>query len=180
MRQYVVLQCAFQVETMLADVALESSHARVRQLVCLQHRRSLEPRRAEIARERRVRGMDDHVGLEAAGPQEALAAGRAPVRPRVSVRQFMTVQRLLVETLFPADGTVESSSFGVYLGLVLPQRAFPLIKPLDLIIVFRLGRQIPLKKHHKKHRTVKFCSFIYFSTRKYHCSRLINGFILYL
>lgn len=94
-RQYVVLQCAFQVETMLADVALESSHARVRQLVRLQHRRSLELRRTEIARERRVRGMDDHVGPEATGSQEALAAGRAYVGPHVNVHQLMIAQRLM-------------------------------------------------------------------------------------
>jgi len=38
MRQYMMLERAFQVEPMLADVALESSHARVRQLMRLQHR----------------------------------------------------------------------------------------------------------------------------------------------
>lgn len=85
MRQYVVLQCAFQVETMLADVALESSHARVRQLVRFQHRRSLELRRAEIACERRVRGMDDHMSSETTGPREAFTAGRALVGLHVNM-----------------------------------------------------------------------------------------------
>lgn len=92
MRQYMVFKCAFQVETMLADVALEFSHARVRQLVRFQHRRSLELCRAEIARERRVCGMDDHMGPETTGPQEALAADHAFVGPHVNVHQFMIAQ----------------------------------------------------------------------------------------
>lgn len=89
MRQYMMLERAFQVEPMLADVALESSHARVRQLMRLQHRRSLEPCRTEIARERRVRCVDDHVSPETAGPWKTLAASRTLVEPRVSVHQFV-------------------------------------------------------------------------------------------
>lgn len=77
---------------MLANVALESSHARVRQLVRLQHRRSLELRRAEIACERRVCGMDDHMGPETTEPHEALATSRALVGPHVNVHQLMIAQ----------------------------------------------------------------------------------------
>lgn len=121
-----MLQCAFQMETMLADVALESSHARVRQLVCLQYRRSLELRRAEIARERRVRGMDDHMGPEAAGPQEALATGPAFVGPHINMHQLVVAQRLTAHQSFLADGTLERSSAEVSFRLMLLQRVLRL------------------------------------------------------
>lgn len=121
-----VLERAFQVKTMLADVALESSHVRVRQLVRLQHRRSLELGRAEIARVRRVRGVDDHVSPKAAGSREAFAAGRALVKPRVSVHQLVIAQRSVAQQFFLANGTLERSSSRVRLGLVFLQRAFSL------------------------------------------------------
>lgn len=105
-----MLERAFQVETVLADVAFESSHARVRQLVRLQHRRSLEPCRAEIARERRVRRVDDHMSPETAGPRETLAASPTFMEPRVSVRQFVIAQRSVVQQFFLANGTLECSS----------------------------------------------------------------------
>lgn len=126
MRQYVMFQRAFQMETMLADVALESSHVRVCQLVRLQHRRSLEPRRAEIARERRVRGVDDHMGPQAAGPQEALAAGRAFVGPHIDMHQLMIAQRLTAHQSFLADGTLERPSAKVRFGLMFLQRVLRL------------------------------------------------------
>lgn len=61
-REYVVLQGAFQVETTLADVALEFSHACVRQFVGLQYRGTFELRGAKVAGERKVRCVDYHVG----------------------------------------------------------------------------------------------------------------------
>lgn len=121
-----MFQCAFQMETMLADVALESSHARVCQLVGLQHRRSLEPRRAEIARERRVRGMDDHMGAEATGPQEALATGRAFVGPHINMHQLVIAQRLTAHQSLLANGTLERSSAKMRFRLMLLQRMFRL------------------------------------------------------
>lgn len=121
MRQYVVLERPLQMETMLADVALEFSHARVRQFMRLQHGRPLEFRRAEIARVRRVRGVDDHVGPQAAGPEEALAAGHALVGPRVTVHQLVIAQRSLQQQLLlAAEGTLERFRFGVRISLVSP------------------------------------------------------------
>jgi len=126
MRQDVVLERAFQVETMLANVAFESSHARVRQLMRLQHGRPLEFRRAEIARVRRVRRVHDHVSAEAAGPQEALAAGRALVRPRATVHQLVIAQGPLVQQLLLAlsKRTFEQLRLGVRFCLVFPQLVF--------------------------------------------------------
>lgn len=61
MRQYVMFQSSLQMETMLANVALEPSDAGVSQFVGLQHRGSLEFRRAKVALEGRIRGVNDHV-----------------------------------------------------------------------------------------------------------------------
>jgi len=126
MRQNVVLERAFQMKTMLANVALESSHACVRQLMRLQHGRPLEFRRAKIARVRRVRRVHDHVGAEAAGPQEAFAAGRALVGPRAAVHQLVIAQGALVQQLLLAlsKGTFEQLRLGVRLCLVLSQLVF--------------------------------------------------------
>lgn len=136
MRQHMVLERAFQVETMLADVALESSHARVRELMRFQHGRSLEFRRAEIARVRGVRGVDDQVGPEAAGPQEALAAGRALVRPCLGVHQLAVPQRpLLQHLLLATEGILDSFWCGVRRSLMISQLVFLLIKKKRILLL---------------------------------------------
>lgn len=121
MGQNVVFQSALQMEPVLADVALEPSHPCVRQLVRLQHGRSLELGWAEVALERRVGRVNDHVRPQAARPEESLLADRALERLHVGVHQLVIAQRLPVEQLLLADSALERPSARVHLGLVHPQ-----------------------------------------------------------
>lgn len=121
MGQNVMFESALQMEPVLAYIALEPSHPCVRQLVGLQHGRSLELGWAEVALERRVGCVNDHVRPEAARPEESLLADRALERLHVRVHQLVIAQRLPVEQLLLADTALERPSARVHLGLVHPQ-----------------------------------------------------------